>query len=366
MPSIIFGDQFDPVAGMNFADASNAYANHKKNWITFNYVFAGESEAVSFKAFITDYKDNYEVTWNQEQVYGRNDPIVTFQNTVRSVTLSWVAPAASMEEGWNNLKRAAKLMRYCYPSYEFTSQAQTIAKPPLVRVKFKNFMKNQNGRGLLTAIGGFDFAPVIEDGFFDPPVTGQESKKYGDALIPKTLAFSCTMKILHERGIGWTVHPPSAEALAKAKAKGEPVKVAYSHWHSDASYPFMPKGKGVALDNTDQTKYEALGGAWVTVYEDVKKTTLDYWKKRATEIKALVGSNGMDLSEEQSLDALVLGDGSREDIAYAAKLERGARDESQHAQREQQVKEMQALGTAGRYGSDVVHMGRFHDFGDKW
>ena len=126
-----------------FSDPSNAYANFGNNWITFQYIFGGANEYVRFKAFITDFNDAFAVKWNSEDVYGRNDPIMTYQNTNRTISMGWEVPSVSEEDAVLNLKRAAKLMRYCYPAYEDQGNASTISKPPLLRVHFKNLIKKR-------------------------------------------------------------------------------------------------------------------------------------------------------------------------------------------------------------------------------
>jgi len=209
----------------NFFDASNAYANNGDNFISFQYIFGGSKQYVRFKAFITDYKDDFAVTWNSEQVYGRNDPIMTFQNTVRTLNLSWEVPSADEVEGLDNLKRAAQLMRFCYPTYEDSGNANTISKPPLLRIKFKNFMKKSKSQGLLAAIKGFSFSPEMESGFYDP-TSGPAA---ADTLVPKTLKFSCTMTVLHEKAIGWNISK----------------KGSTSFWSGPGSFPFLPEGATV-------------------------------------------------------------------------------------------------------------------------
>lgn len=51
---------------------------------------------VLFYAFLTDFSQNYTSNWQTEEVFGRTDPIATFQGTKRSVTLAWDIPAAEL------------------------------------------------------------------------------------------------------------------------------------------------------------------------------------------------------------------------------------------------------------------------------
>ena len=60
-------------------DASTAYANNHNYFIYFQHIPTGMVS--QFKAFITDFEDTYESTWNDVSVYGRMDPICTFEGT---------------------------------------------------------------------------------------------------------------------------------------------------------------------------------------------------------------------------------------------------------------------------------------------
>lgn len=72
---------------------------------------------IEFKGFITEMSDNYQSNWDTETVYGRMDPIGTFRNTQRSITLGWTIPAASIEEAKSNLKATRGLAMMLYPAY---------------------------------------------------------------------------------------------------------------------------------------------------------------------------------------------------------------------------------------------------------
>ena len=63
--------------------STDVFANKGKVYIEFFHVPSGET--VKFKGFITDFKDNYNLDFNREQVYGRMDPIVTYKNTSREI-----------------------------------------------------------------------------------------------------------------------------------------------------------------------------------------------------------------------------------------------------------------------------------------
>ena len=184
-------------------DASDFYANHFENYIQFTSVISKKS--VKFKAFLTAFEDQFKSEWNSEQVYGRNDPIQTFKNTTRTINIGWDTPAASFAEAEANAYATAQLIRMLYPSYVNTGNVSTINKAPLIRVKFRNLIKDQNENDLLVTIDGINFSPDLEAGWFDKGITEPTEGPTGnkvDELIPKLLKFSCTMTVLHKSTIG--------------------------------------------------------------------------------------------------------------------------------------------------------------------
>jgi hypothetical protein len=91
---------------------------------------------VEFPAFLTDFSQTFDATWNSENVFGRMDPIATYQGTKRSISLGIDIPAGSLEEAQDNLKRCASLTTMVYPAYN----NGILSKSPLVRIKFANLI----------------------------------------------------------------------------------------------------------------------------------------------------------------------------------------------------------------------------------
>jgi len=68
-------------------------------------------QKVTFMSFITSFSQNFNSTWNEESVYGRIDPIATFQGNKRTISVSWEVPAANLTEAKNNIKMFSKLFQ---------------------------------------------------------------------------------------------------------------------------------------------------------------------------------------------------------------------------------------------------------------
>jgi hypothetical protein len=203
-----------------FNNVELAYVN--KGFVL-DFFHIPSAKSVSFKAFLTDFQDKFESSWNSENVYGRMDPIQTFQGTRRSISLSWVVVASSLGEAKQNLQRATLLFSMLYPSYNENNDVSIISAAPLFRLSFANLIRdyssagdvgdhsdaeetdttNQPGlgtagiNGLVGTVGGFNYSPNLEAGFYDPP--GADSGK----LFPKEINLSCEYTVIHTHPLGW-------------------------------------------------------------------------------------------------------------------------------------------------------------------
>jgi len=164
---------------------------------------------VHFKAFLTDLSDDFQSTWNSEDVFGRMDPIGTFSGTKRTISVGWDVPAASLEEAKSNMKALKTLTSMLYPGYsgntvsvdgQEITPANSISKAPLVRVKFANLIASAEGddsdaknSGLLGWIDGVNLAPDVGQGFLI-----EEKIHY-----PKLYKLSIKLNVLHEHELGF-------------------------------------------------------------------------------------------------------------------------------------------------------------------
>ena len=72
-------------------DSSSKYAVDTGAMLIFQSMI--NEKVVAFKAFLTSFSQNFQSSWNQESVYGRIDPIATFDNTTRTINVAWDIPA---------------------------------------------------------------------------------------------------------------------------------------------------------------------------------------------------------------------------------------------------------------------------------
>jgi len=219
---------------IGFSDPSDFYANGKELFIEFEYFHAVEEvNKVIFKAFLTEYNDKFTSNWNEEKVYGRIDPIYTFQETNRAISLAWDAPSSGLQEARDNMAKASRLMRFLYPTYATNGDATTIVKPPLLRMRFVNLAKKDFSKGLLGKVDGFAFSPDMEIGWWDGDRTIASGMT--NLLYPKTLKFSCTFSVIHEQALGW--NQDGAWEIVKEQNSSDGLT---EFDYSKNSFPFMP------------------------------------------------------------------------------------------------------------------------------
>ena len=215
------------------ADGSDNLANRFGQYLEFYHIPSGKS--VKFKAYVTTFEDSYSTNFEPTEAFGRMDPIQTYRNTTRNISLAWDVPAGSRLEAYNNMKRSSLLLSMLYPSYdEGGGGATTLSSPPMFKIKFLNLIQGEGqgakasakDGGLLGTISGFTYAPDLEAGFFQNSIdeTSAAAQPFDDSLftalrerlrrsesiiekdskmLPKTVKFSCQITVLHQRKLGW-------------------------------------------------------------------------------------------------------------------------------------------------------------------
>lgn len=162
--------------------------------IRFTHLSSGRH--AHFLGAVTDLKDQYTSTWNEESVYGRMDPIATFQRTGRKISLSWQILNENKRVGEQNMIEIQRLISFLYPNYYNSSNnASTIAGGPLLALKYTNLVSQAaNPGGLIGYLDGFTFDPQMDSGF---------ANTEGENLIPTVINASINFTVLHTHKLGW-------------------------------------------------------------------------------------------------------------------------------------------------------------------
>ena len=212
-----------------------SYANNTGALLKIESTITGYQEV--FPAFLTDFSQTFQSNWQTEDVYGRNDPIATFQGTRRTLSLSFDLPAATAEDAKENLVRYSNLIQMMYPGYytatakkiqktahsgvkvvdsaepdsgpgissgntvhtEYIPTGTILSKSPLVKITFGNLIQanstSEDTEGLLGWIGSLSWTPNLEMGMF---VVGE------GVFYPKVVSLSFDFNVLHQSQLGQT------------------------------------------------------------------------------------------------------------------------------------------------------------------
>ncbi len=165
------------------------------------FVHVATEKTVFFPAFLTEYSDNYSVSWGNEQIFGRNDPIKPYQSTTRQLQVGFDVLSPDLESAKTNLAKMSMLTKMLYPVYTApmngaeNSLGRTIKAPPIMRIKFVNMIQSADGNGsLLGCIEGFNYAPNAEPGYFI---------ERDGSIFPKHFNISFRFTPQHESPLGW-------------------------------------------------------------------------------------------------------------------------------------------------------------------
>jgi len=221
--NITLGSQLDdgPDAGHLSPATTDGLANQAEAVLSFFHV-PSETD-VFFKAFITTFSENYSSDWTPDTVFGRTDPIYTFKNTTRNITLGWKIPADTIGEAYENLGRVQKLAQFLYPNYaDLGSNINTLSQSPLVRLKLMNLVSsegyslpaigtrtadaafneylsaNNPSQGLLGVITSVTINHNLENAAAGVIQTAPNT------ILPKLIEVSIDFKVIHESVLGWS------------------------------------------------------------------------------------------------------------------------------------------------------------------
>jgi len=130
---------------------------------------------LSFEGWVTQFSDDFTSTWSQESVYGRMDPLATFQNTQRRISLAFDVPMDNQAMAGALQWKIGLLIQYLYPVYtdgNTRSARQTLKAAPLIGLQWTSLINNNAAGGGETAewlygyLGGVNYSPDMGEGGF--------------------------------------------------------------------------------------------------------------------------------------------------------------------------------------------------------
>lgn len=171
-------------------------AKRAEQIITFTSVSTGTK--IKFPAFITQFSDDYSIAWGGSTIFGRVDPIKNYQSTGRRINCSFDILGRNEEIALKNFENYSRLIQSMYPVYSdpvgSNPKSRTIIAPPLLRIKYANYMSSpRSPDGLLGCIGGLTFQPKFDSGHF-----------FADSgeMIPLVYSMTFVFEPLHEQPLG--------------------------------------------------------------------------------------------------------------------------------------------------------------------
>ena len=250
----------NPPAGNIFEDRTDAVA--EKNGLVIEILHVPSNEIVKFKAFLTQFDDQYQTEFAQEQVYGRMDAIQSYRGTTRQINLAWDVPSSTVKEAEDHMARCSTLMNMLYPVYSKAAgkgvKGKVMSAPPIFKIKFANLIANPHSgtssggvesHGLFGTISGFSYAPDLDSGFFN---VGQGADT---RILPQTISLSCMFTVIHTHDLGWDF-----------KDKGKKISKA------ESKYPYGVEHKeSTEVNKSDPPKTSNTGtGAMIKKAKEIK------------------------------------------------------------------------------------------------
>ena len=172
--------------GSPWNDLSDRFGSQRPTSTATGHVLHFHSVAtgatVHFKAFLTEFADQYESQWNDEPTFGRMDPISTFQRTKRTINLGWDVPAASVDEAKFNLAEAERFISMLYPVYTTIPVKGGLSNVQQDRLKSVR-QQQQDIVDALAAQRAQEIADrVVVDEEFQVTDTGEQGVRYAKLL----------------------------------------------------------------------------------------------------------------------------------------------------------------------------------------
>ena len=166
--------------------------------IKFLHVPTGLS--TDFAAILSDFADRHDSSWDEQEYYGRMDPVAKFKNTKRTINFSFSVISDDPNEAATNMARYQKLVKMLYPVYNRkndqavnpfqSSDASTIASPPLIGIKFANLIQQVSPiphAHLVGYVDGFEFKPDNDASYWY--ANGIDNTKWEEDLFAREDAF---------------------------------------------------------------------------------------------------------------------------------------------------------------------------------
>lgn len=174
------------------------YENNLRNkMLGYNIIFKfpnnpnQEENLLSFPAYTDQVRDNFNMNFAEETIYGRMDPIPVYSKTSRSVSFGITIPSNGLEHSREIKKKLNILVKNCYPVYQKSNTVNIISSPPLVQIFFSNFIYDSQTKEYLLGYfsRGLDITHDLSKGVF--------ARDNGFEVYPKMYKLDFSFNVLH-------------------------------------------------------------------------------------------------------------------------------------------------------------------------
>lgn len=221
-------DQFGGITGTKYWDPHLAVARKDQ---LLKIMHVPSKKKIGLFADLTSLSNSYNVGWGQEPVYGRADPIPSYQNTSRSITINFKLTAANLAEARFNYnktlgrggKQRVSLTNMMYPTYKNIQNYRTIASPPILAIKhvqlLQSYGSSVDGGFLVGYLTNCSMTPNFEGGAY-------EDGEQGNFIYPKVIDIGMGFNVLHDYDQGFEASTGFIAELFPELGTGEDIGTA--------------------------------------------------------------------------------------------------------------------------------------------
>lgn len=187
----------------------------KRSGQVIHFTSVSTGDVVRFPAFVTNFSDDYSIQWGSSAIFGRTDPIKSYQTTGRRITATFDILGKDEKTALENFTNYSKLIQMLYPVYSDpigrNQKYRTIKAPPILRIKYANYIRSgTNEHGLLGCLQGVNFQPKFDAGHFftgfDPNPDGPDPlAPPGGEMVPLSYTMNLTFEPIHETPMGFSM-----------------------------------------------------------------------------------------------------------------------------------------------------------------
>lgn len=180
---------------------------------TITSLISGETATIN--GTMTSLSDNWSSNYNEETVYGRIDPIPTFSNTTRTISVS--IDLVPITKDGNTIAKSSKasqivisdIAKMCYPGYQSMNNgninfnAAVLKSAPLVEIQHANVICSTDGGPLKAYIKSFSTS-IQYDGLYSiAGATANTTAAEALKIYYNRISISLEFGILHDEEMGY-------------------------------------------------------------------------------------------------------------------------------------------------------------------